>query len=219
MDWGSDLEVASKKVKFRIRSSILSFHFSTNACILLIPRLGRRAGQSNATEEGKSDDDMLDSPGSFASAKSAKPVAPVAPPRTRKTGWGDEFKGNKVKVSNIIEQLFLRERFRATENEEPDDEIPIIPDLDEIQADNGIPEIANAPSVGVNRVAAYKELDKDLLKNEAFAYLDGIDLSLLTDRLYPEKLVREPDEMWSWDVLFTQISSELNSEAQSNLDS
>jgi len=36
--------------------------------------------------------------------------------------------------------------------------------------------VADAPSVAVNRVATYKELDSDLLKNVAFATLDDIDL-------------------------------------------
>ena len=36
--------------------------------------------------------------------------------------------------------------------------------------------MADAPSVAVNRVATYKELDSDLLKNVAFATLDDIDL-------------------------------------------
>lgn len=68
--------------------------------------------------------------------------------------------------------------------------------------------------IDVNRVTAYKELDTDLVKNDAFTSLDGINLSILAEKLYNETLVREPDEIWNWNLLFTQVASEINSEAQ-----
>ncbi|XP_014473588.1 PREDICTED: intraflagellar transport protein 43 homolog B isoform X2 [Dinoponera quadriceps] len=194
MDWTNDLEITSKK---------------------LIPRLGRRAGQNNFQEENKSDDDPLESPISLSSGKSIPAQRPMVPPRSRKTGWGDELKSGKSKTaSNIIEQ----ERFRAMEKEELEDDIPVIPDLDEIQEDNISPEIASAPTVNANRVTAYEELDTDLVKNAAFTSLDGVSLSLLADKLYNENLVKEPDEVWNWNLLFTQISSEINSETQKKIE-
>lgn len=190
MDWATDLEITSKK---------------------LLPRLGRRAGQNILLEESKSDDDPLESPVSLSSAKSASMQRPIAPPRSRKTGWGDELKSAKSRTtSNIIEQ----ERFRVIEKEEQEDDIPVIPDLDEIQEDNISSDIASAPAVNANRVTAYEELDTDLVKNAAYTSLDGISLSLLADKLYNENLVKEPDEVWNWNLLFTQISSEINSETQ-----
>ncbi|XP_029046592.1 intraflagellar transport protein 43 homolog isoform X3 [Osmia bicornis bicornis] len=194
MDWTTELEITSKK---------------------LLPRLGRRSTQSNVQEESRLDDDLLDSPVSLSSGKSAHP--PVVPPRTRKTGWGDELKSGKTRgSSNLIEQLFFRERSRITEKDEVVDDIPIIPDLDEIQEDNALSDI-NAPKVNVNRVAAYKELDTDLVKNAAFTSLDGVNLSLLAEKLYNENLVKEPDEVWNWNLLFTQVASEVNSEMQKKI--
>ncbi|GAB1859171.1 Intraflagellar transport protein 43-like protein [Camponotus japonicus] len=193
MDWTTELEITSKK---------------------LIPRLGRRAGQNNLQEENKSDDDLLESPISLSSGKSLPMQRPVVPPRSRKTGWGDELKSGKSKMtSNIAEQ----ERFRVIEKEEQEDDIPVIPDLDEIQEDNISSEIASAPTINANRVTAYEELDTDLVKNAAFTSLDGVSLSLLADKLYNENLVKEPDEVWNWNLLFTQISSEINSEAQEKI--
>ncbi|XP_011699100.1 PREDICTED: intraflagellar transport protein 43 homolog A [Wasmannia auropunctata] len=193
MDWATDLEITSKK---------------------LLPRLGRRAGQNILLEESKSDDDPLESPVSLSSAKSASMQRPIAPPRSRKTGWGDELKSAKSRTtSNIIEQ----ERFRVIEKEEQEDDIPVIPDLDEIQEDNISSDIASAPAVNANRVTAYEELDTDLVKNAAYTSLDGISLSLLADKLYNENLVKEPDEVWNWNLLFTQISSEINSETQKKI--
>ncbi|XP_015180957.1 PREDICTED: intraflagellar transport protein 43 homolog isoform X2 [Polistes dominula] len=195
MDWATDLEITSKK---------------------LIPRLGRRAGQNIIQEESKSDDDLLNSPMSFSSGRLTQP--PVAPPRARKTGWGDDLKGSKTKASsNVIEQLFLRDRFRSTEKENQPDDIPVIPDLDEIQEDNIVSDLSSAPVIDTNRVTAYKELDTDLIKNEAFTSLDGISLFSLTEKLYNENLVKEPDEAWNWNLLFTQIASEINNEAQKTL--
>lgn len=65
---------------------------------------------------------------------------------------------------------------------------------------------------GVNRVAAYKELDTELVKNVKFATMDGVNLTMFTKRLFSEKSVKEADEVWTWESLFTQVASELNSE-------
>ncbi|XP_060821501.1 intraflagellar transport protein 43 homolog isoform X1 [Bombus pascuorum] len=195
MDWAADLEITSKK---------------------LLPRLGRRSTQNIVQDDSKLDDDLLESPVSSSSVKSAQP--PVAPPRTRKTGWGDELKSGKIRgSSSIIEQLFLRERFRGTEKDDVIDDIPVIPDLDEIQEDNALSDLVNTPTVNVNRVAAYKELDTDLVKNAAFMSLNGVNLSLLAEKLYNENLTKEPDEVWNWNLLFTQVASEVNSESRKNL--
>ncbi|KAK1116787.1 hypothetical protein K0M31_018068 [Melipona bicolor] len=201
MDWAADLEITSKK---------------------LLPRLGRRSTQSVVQEEPKLDDDLLESPISSSSVKSAQP--PVAPPRTRKTGWGDELKSgneyNEIELKNrafvVADRLFLRERFRGTEKDDVIDDIPVIPDLDEIQEDNTLSNI-NTPMVNVNRVTAYKELDTDLVKNAAFTSLNGVNLSLLAEKLYNENLTKEPDEVWNWNFLFTQVASEVNSETQKKL--
>ncbi|XP_046823808.1 intraflagellar transport protein 43 homolog isoform X2 [Vespa crabro] len=191
MDWATDLEITSKK---------------------LIPRLGRRAGQNIMQEDSKSDEDLLNSPTSLSSGRSTQP--PVAPPRARKTGWGDDLKSGKTKASsNIIEQ----DRFRSTGKENQQDDIPVIPDLDEIQEDNVLSDLSNAPVIDTNRVTAYKELDTDLIKNEAFTSLDGISLFPLTEKLYNENMVKEPDEAWNWNLLFTQVASEINNEVQKKL--
>lgn len=191
MDWAADLEITSKK---------------------LLPRLGRRSTQNIVQEDSKLNDDLLESPVSSSSVKSAQP--PVAPPRTRKTGWGDELKSGKIRgSSSIIEQ----ERSRGTEKDDVIDDIPVIPDLDEIQEDNALSDLVNTPTVNVNRVAAYKELDTDLVKNAAFMSLNGVNLSLLAEKLYNENLTKEPDEVWNWNLIFTQVASEVNSETRKNL--
>lgn len=67
-----------------------------------------------------------------------------------------------------------------------------------------------------NRLGSLKDLDTDLSKTAPFASLDGVNLGLLVERLYPESSVQEADELWAWETLFTQVASEINSETQRN---
>ncbi|XP_047013745.1 intraflagellar transport protein 43 homolog isoform X2 [Ictalurus punctatus] len=91
--------------------------------------------------------------------------------------------------------------------------IPVIPDLDEVQEEDLTMQVAAPPSIQVNRVMTYRDLDNDLMKYSAFQTLDGeIDLKLLTKVLAPEQEVREEDVGWDWDHLFTEVSSELQTE-------
>ena len=73
---------------------------------------------------------------------------------------------------------------------ESDDDIPAIPDLEDVQEEDLALQVAQAPSVAVNRVATYKELDNDLFKHAAFATLDDIDLRILTRCMAPESAVK-----------------------------
>lgn len=72
--------------------------------------------------------------------------------------------------------------------------------------------MVEAPTVSVNRVATYNELNSDLLKQGAFATLEDVDLSALAKCLQNEIFLNEPDEIWTWDKLFTEVSAEINAE-------
>ncbi|XP_041903210.1 intraflagellar transport protein 43 homolog [Corvus kubaryi] len=106
-------------------------------------------------------------------------------------------------------------RLRQQTVEASDDggDIPIIPDLEDVQEEDLAMQVAAPPSVQVNRVLTYHDLDKDLMKYAAFQTLDGeVDLKLLTKVLAPEHELREDDASWDWDHLFTEVSSELVTE-------
>merc|ERR1712080_57234 len=118
-------------------------------------------------------------------------------------GWGDETSRGKTAKSVYREPVM---------EDSEDEDLPLIPDLEEVEAEDLALAVAEAPSVAVNRVATYKELDIDLFKHAAFATLEEIDLRLLTRCLAPEASLKEADEAWSWDLLFTDVSSELQSE-------
>ena len=171
-------------------------------------RQGRRAG---VQDDGDSPTfEMADSPlksrpmtGDILLEDAPRRPHASAPPR-RAGGWGDETTRARTAKSAIVDEV--------NEGPDSDDDLPIIPDLEEVEQEDLALKIAEAPSVAVNRVATYKELDTDLFKHAAFATLEEIDLSILTRCMAPEAALKEPDEAWSWDILFADVSSELQSE-------
>ncbi|XP_078000033.1 intraflagellar transport protein 43 homolog A-like isoform X2 [Glandiceps talaboti] len=130
-----------------------------------------------------------------------------APPRPsrRQGGWADDIPKSAKKGERL--------RPASPERHDSDEDIPVIPDLEEFQEEDMATQIAAPPSVQVNRVATYRELDNDLLKHSQLLTLDGdIDLKLLTRVLAAESEVYEEDKAWDWDRLFTEVSSDLQTE-------
>ena len=76
------------------------------------------------------------------------------------------------------------------EEEEGEEDLPVIPDLDEVEKEDLAQRVADAPNVAVNRVDTYKELDSDLFKHAAFATLEEVDLRLLTRHMVPESALK-----------------------------
>uniref|UniRef100_A0A8C3G3P6 Intraflagellar transport 43 n=1 Tax=Cyclopterus lumpus TaxID=8103 RepID=A0A8C3G3P6_CYCLU len=127
---------------------------------------------------------------------------PPPKPARRQGGWAEESSGSGS----------ANRRLRPQTPQGSDDEgdIPVIPDLEEVQEEDLTMQVAAPPSVQVNRVMTYRDLDNDLKYYSAFQTLDGeIDLKLLTKVLAPEQEVKEDDVSWDWDHLFTEVSSEL----------
>ncbi|XP_025104984.1 intraflagellar transport protein 43 homolog A-like isoform X3 [Pomacea canaliculata] len=127
-------------------------------------------------------------------------------PNKAVSGWGEDAPRKP------------RERLRPSSPDkgsegDSDTDIPVIPELEEQQEEDLTTRVASAPNVAVNRVATYRELDNDLLRQAAFQILDNeIDLKLLTKGLSPAEDLIEEDRPWDWDRLFTEISSELTTE-------
>merc|ERR1712156_1247500 len=176
---------------------------------------GRRANTATTgfLDEDPADDDPL----VVASPLQSRPVSGdlfaddntsrPPPPRGRRTGgWADE--ASRAKTAKSV-RMAADIGGIGSDDEEG---MPIIPDLDDVRDEDMAFTVADAPSVAVNRVATYKELDNDLLKHVAFATLDDIDLKLLTKRMAPESALKEPDDPWNWDVVFAEVSGELTKE-------
>ncbi|XP_055496262.1 intraflagellar transport protein 43 homolog [Leucoraja erinacea] len=141
---------------------------------------------------------------------------PSSKPARRQGGWADNtprLSKSGRKVSEELEDTRLRPR--SPEDSDDDGDIPVIPDLEEVEEEDLAMQVAAPPSVQVNRVLTYRDLDNDLMKYGAFHTLDGdIDLKLLSRVLSAEQEVREEDVCWAWDQLFTEVSSELLTESE-----
>lgn len=140
---------------------------------------------------------------------------PDGPPRPRRQmgGWGESKNADSM---DELEDERLRPQTAGSggEDGDSDPDIPVIPDLDDQQDDDYMTStVAVAPSVAINRVATYRELDNDLLSHAQFLTLDNeIDLKLLAKCLSAEGDVVEADKPWDWDRLFTEVTSELLTE-------
>ncbi|XP_030564937.1 intraflagellar transport protein 43 homolog [Drosophila novamexicana] len=126
-------------------------------------------------------------------------------------GWADTgLKGLKSKKNS-----FDDERFQVTKSATstiPTDDIPIIPDLDDVRDDFMLNEIADPPPVRYSHEVALKELSSDLLSQNAFSAIEDVDLSMLTRCLHDQESLDEPDELWEWDRLFTEVTAQINSD-------
>lgn len=175
-------------------------------------RSGRRARQA-AEMMSAEDSRQRRSSSSVSSAAEGPPPKPAR----RQGGWAEESTGTGSAKSGrrlAAEELEDRRlRPQTPEGSDNESDIPVIPDLEEVQEEDLTMKIAAPPSIQVNRVMTYRDLDNDLMKYSAFQTLDGdIDLKLLTKVLAPEQEVREEDVGWDWDHLFTEVSSELQTE-------
>ncbi|KAM6074991.1 intraflagellar transport protein 43 homolog isoform 2-T2 [Chlamydotis macqueenii] len=147
--------------------------------------------------------------------KRLQTTAPPPKPPRRQGGWAHDPGLASTKSGRKHAEEVEDHRLRQQSLDASDDggDIPVIPDLEEIQEEDLAMQVAAPPSVQVNRVLTYHDLDKDLMKYAAFQTLDGeVDLKLLTKVLAPEHELQEDDVGWDWDHLFTEVSSELVTE-------
>uniref|UniRef100_A0A2D4FVA2 Intraflagellar transport protein 43 homolog n=1 Tax=Micrurus corallinus TaxID=54390 RepID=A0A2D4FVA2_MICCO len=169
-----------------------------------VVKMGRRAHQDFFPEENH-----------LSQTNSPAAQRPSSKPHIREGVWSgfvgvNVSKSKKKPAEQEVEDHRLRQQSTEADNGE---DIPVIPDLEEVQEEDFAMQVAAPPSVQVNRVLTYRDLDNDLMKYAAFQTLDGeIDLKLLSKVLAPEQEVREDDVIWDWNHLYTEVASELLSE-------
>ena len=138
---------------------------------------------------------------------------PKPPPKV--LGWSEEPKGKRKRDR---QPEVMPEELNQESDDSADDSIPVIPDIDEVAEEALVTQIAAPPTVALNRFATYKQLDSDLHKHAGLFTLDGdIDLKLLADVLSSEDDVREEDETWEWDKLFSKVSNDLTTNRDGQL--
>ncbi|XP_044291966.1 intraflagellar transport protein 43 homolog isoform X2 [Varanus komodoensis] len=170
-----------------------------------VVKMGRRAHQDYFQEENH-----------LSQASSPTAERPSSKPHIRKGVWSglvgvNASKSKKKAAEQDVEDHRLRQQ--STEAADDGGDIPVIPDLEEVQEEDFAMQVAAPPSVQVNRVLTYRDLDNDLMKYAAFQTLDGeIDLKLLSKVLAPEQEVQEDDVSWDWNHLYIEVASELLSE-------
>ena len=97
--------------------------------------------------------------------------ARASAPARRTGGWGEQSQSRAKTAKSILARAGM-----TGKDFDESDEDPIIPDLDDVEQEDFALKVADAPTVALNRVATYKELDNDLFKHAAFATLEEIDL-------------------------------------------
>ncbi|CAH1792561.1 unnamed protein product [Owenia fusiformis] len=189
---------------------------------------GRRSRRPPVDDDvGVAEDDMIaeTTPTTSNSSKNRSDGPPK--PQRRTGGWGDDSskrrRGGDVEEDSmdfLDEDLEDGERLKPTaisDDDNSDNDIPVIPDLDDVQEEDMSNQVAQAPTMLVNRVSTFRELDNDLLKHAAFLTLDNeIDLKILAQCLSSEADVTEEDKPWDWDRLFTEVSYDLTTEWEAN---
>ncbi|XP_060564370.1 intraflagellar transport protein 43 homolog isoform X3 [Ruditapes philippinarum] len=173
-------------------------------------KTGRRAQSKQAKAPAAPDFEA--SPGGD-SPQPAQDIDDGPPKPNRVSGWGEDAPRRRGRNLGEGMEQFEDERLRPhspDKSDDSDNDIPVIPDLEDQQEEDITQTVAYAPNVAVNRVATYKELDNDLLRQAAFLTLDNeIDLKLLTKSLATDSDLIEEDKPWDWDRLFTEVTSEL----------
>uniref|UniRef100_A0A1A9ZR36 Intraflagellar transport protein 43 homolog n=1 Tax=Glossina pallidipes TaxID=7398 RepID=A0A1A9ZR36_GLOPL len=141
------------------------------------------------------------------------PSDPKKPPVLRRIsgGWADTSLGklSKSKKGSMDDDRFV---LKSSSNTSPSYDIPIIPDLDDFKDDILLNEIPEPPSVSVDRVVTFKELNSDILMQKSYGNVEDADLSILTKCLQAPENLDEPDELWEWEKLFTEVVAEINAD-------
>ncbi|XP_071452812.1 intraflagellar transport protein 43 homolog [Hetaerina americana] len=136
-----------------------------------------------------------------------KEPAPFPPPRSRRTaGWSEDSSKSRHRNSFSSEL----DRFKSPERTtiiDSDDDIPAIPDLDDMQDDYS-KITTTGTSIAVSEVVRYREADTDVLKHPSFNGYEGGMLRYLTEVMNSESDVKEEDTPLTWQQLFTEITSQ-----------
>jgi len=113
----------------------------------------------------------------------------------------------KEAKKNVLENIDIFERYLSpTGSREGENATIDIPEIEEIQS---LDEISEPPTKAVFN----KVLNVDVLKKNPINVDDKTDLSILFhEALDPENEIEEPDEVWHWNQLFTNVSAQISDE-------
>uniref|UniRef100_A0A4W2GSE1 Intraflagellar transport 43 n=1 Tax=Bos indicus x Bos taurus TaxID=30522 RepID=A0A4W2GSE1_BOBOX len=127
-------------------------------------KMGRRAQQESTQAENHLS-------GKNSSLTLTAEVPPPKPPR-RQGRWAEasvKVSKSQRRASEEIQDHRLRQQ--SLDRSDDGGDIPVIPDLEEVQEEDFVLQVAAPPSIQVNRVMTYRDLDNDLMKYSAFQTL------------------------------------------------
>lgn len=111
----------------------------------------------------------------------------------------------------------LRERFNTVlASSPPSDDIPELPDFDDVIDESALNDAKEAQAIAANRVETYKELNSELLKYSEFASSENIDLSKLMHCLQDENVLADHDIPLTKEQLFSELASFIHSRKAQN---
>uniref|UniRef100_T1K930 Intraflagellar transport protein 43 homolog n=2 Tax=Tetranychus urticae TaxID=32264 RepID=T1K930_TETUR len=126
--------------------------------------------------------------------------------RRRRGSLFEDDQTDDFRSSRIFSVKASVNRPRELESDE-NETIPFIPDIDELDD-----PISKGPqdfvdNFVVNKLISLQELEKDIIKHQAFSNLCGVDSSILSSRLVSQGQVKEDDVPWTWDSLISEVAS------------
>lgn len=112
--------------------------------------------------------------------------------------------------------ICYRDRFNSISRTFSDDDIPVIPDQDDVPNEKLLEEAQITEAVVADRVETYKELNSELLKYSSLATSQNIDLSILMKCLQNDSILNDKDEPSTMEQLFQEVASHIHSNQMKN---
>merc|ERR1740130_2056968 len=139
-------------------------------------------------------------------------------PRPRAGGWGFDAPASSSEPGPTPDPAPAPQGNRHFEADNNDD-VPIIPDLEEEAEEDITRQVAAPPTVGQNFAAppvrSVRELEGALQSRAAqlpASPEEGVDLAPLMRCLCTERQVFETDTTWDHELIFQEVASDINAE-------
>ncbi|KAL2916501.1 Intraflagellar transport protein 43 [Polyrhizophydium stewartii] len=165
-----------------------------------------RKGETEDASDALSPTDALSPSGSALSPSAAGTPATFA--------LNDDIDDEKVKKTTTVSGPVAQTAPTVTST--GDGITAVIPDLMDVEDEDMSAMVAAAPAARSKTMKTIGELESDIAQGDGIAShlqhlsVPGLDLSLLINAaLCPPQQLEEPDQPWDWDVIFTQVSSEM----------
>lgn len=124
------------------------------------------------------------------------------------SGWGEDNTSRGV--------ILTLEQNKPKQEEKVDDEIMIIPDIEDLQEEEKMVDVAEAPQVKTFRVQGIDELKKAGQSNLPLAYDPGVDLTILVTHFLQENMIEEPKNAWDFDQLLQDVKQGIRIDEEKN---